>query len=322
MKTCQNCVLPDNFPGIRLNAAGICNFCLEFKKEGGLLGKRKAFREKFEKLLRENRGKGSYDGLLSYSGGKDSTYTLAVLKEQYGLNLLAFTVDNGFLPDQTYENIRRVTDRLSVDHVFFKPAFETLQKIFGEGAKRNIFSETTLARASTICTSCMAIVRFSALRCAVEKRIPFLIFGWSPGQLPISASIMKNNPAMIRTMQEAVRRPLSRIAGQDLRPYFLENEHFERTRAFPYNISPLAFLDYDEGKILERAGRLGWKSPAGVDANSSNCLLNSYANIVHKRLYGYNPYVFELAKLVREGYLKRAEALEKLAQPENKETVD
>jgi len=59
-----------------------------------------------------------------------------------------------------------------------------------------------------------------------------------------------------------------------------------------------------------------------VDANSTNCLLNSLANSVHQERHGFHPYAFEMAKLVREGYLDRRTALEKLNKAEDPATVD
>ena len=322
MKICKRCILPDTFPGLRLDRNGVCNFCAEFEKEADFENKKKRFRKRFEELLKKHKGKRSYDGLMSYSGGKDSTYTLSILRERYGLSLLAFTLDNGFLPEQTFKNIRQVTEKLEIDHIFFKPRFDLLKKIFIESSQKNIYSQASLTRASTICTSCMAIVKFSSLRLALEKNIPFLIFGWSPGQIPISSSIMKNNPSMVRVMQNAILKPLIELIGDEIKPYFLEERHFQAGAFFPYNISPLAFLDYDEEKIRERVAQFGWKNPLGVDANSTNCLLNSFANIIHKNMYGFHPYAFELAKLVREGYLERSAALEKLDQQESRKTVN
>jgi tRNA(Ile)-lysidine synthase TilS/MesJ len=319
---CAECVLPESFPGIVLNDKGICNFCLTLKKRNGLEKRRKEIKEKFEKLLRENRGKAAYDALLSYSGGKDSTYTLSLLKEDYGLNVLAFSVDNGFVPEETYSNTRTVCEKLGVDHLWLKPSFRMLGKIFREAAKRNIYSPTALMRASTICTACLTIVRFSAIRFALEKRIPFLVFGWSPGQIPLSASVLKNNPETIRAMRAAGLVPLRAIAGDALLPYYLEEELLREAGRRPfYSISPLAFLDYEEKNIRQRITELGWKEPAGLDANSTNCLLNSFANIIHQKSHGYHPYAFELASLVREGYLRRSEALDRLRQPGDQKTI-
>lgn len=259
---------------------------------------------------------------MSYSGGKDSTYTLSLLRQEYRLNVLAVTFDNGFLPDQTFRNIRRITESLHFDHLFFKARFDVLREIFSGCTREDIYPATTLRRASTICTSCMAIVKFFSLRTALEKQIPFIVFGWSPGQIPLSSAIMRNNPQMVRAMQRALFEPLAKLVGDRIKPYFLEEYHYRNASSFPFNISPLAFLDYDEKNILAHVRRLGWDPPAEVDANSTNCLLNSFANVVHRQKHGFHPYVFELAKLCREGYLTREEALEKLHQPEDQRTVD
>ena len=321
MKVCTNCVLPETFPGIQFNKEGKCNFCLDSKSAESREGRKAEYRKRFAALLKEHQGKSSYDALICYSGGKDSTHTLSVLRKDYSLNVLAISFDNGFVPKRTCDNIRNVVENLGVDHIFFKPRFDVLTKIFCECSRHDIYPPKTLERASTICTSCMSIIKFTALRLALEKDIPFIAFGWSPGQAPITSSIMKNNQQMVKMMQKAVYEPLHRVAGDDIRPYFLEDRHFSDSYRFPYNIHPLAFLEYSEEEIYENIAHLGWEAPKGVDANSTNCLLNSFGNVVHKERFGYNPYTFELANLVREGYLERSTALERLDQPEDPRTV-
>lgn len=320
-RVCTRCVLPDTFPRISFDGEGVCSYCLDSPGKEAREKKAAEYREKFNTLISEYKGKSSYDALMCYSGGKDSTYTLAVLKETYGLRVLAFTLDNGFVANQASRNIRNVVEKLGIDHVFFKPSFPVLAKIFRTCAAEDIFPPKTLERASTICTSCIAIVKSGALRLALEKDIPFIAFGWSPGQAPITSSIMRNNAGMAKMMQKTLFDPLHRIAGDDIRPYFLEEKHFSGSYRFPYNIHPLAFMDYSEEHIYEHISRLGWKAPEDVDANSTNCLLNSFANVVHINRFGFHPYAFELANLVREGYLDRSSALDKLRQMENPEST-
>jgi len=322
MKRCTRCILPETFPGIRFNDEGVCNFCYEFKGVEQLEEKKYEYRQRFEKLVEDYKGKSSYDALMCYSGGKDSTYTLALLKENYGLNILALTFDHGFLSEQTINNIRVVMEKLGIDHIFFKPRFDMLKTIFNECAKNNIYPQKTLERASTICTSCMGIVKFTALRLAIEKNIPFITYGWSPGQAPITSSIMKNNPQMVKMMQKAIYEPLYNLVGYEINPYFLEDAHFDGSYHFPYNINLLAFLEYNEDKIFQKISQLGWKAPQDTDANSTNCLLNSFANRIHKNRFNFHPYVFELAKLIREGYLNREVALEKINEIEDPQTVE
>ena len=82
--------------------------------------------------------------------------------------------------------------------------------------------------------------------------------------------------------------------------------------ATPYHVHPLAFLEYSEEKVTTEIKRLGWVPPGDTDANSSNCLLNSFANRTHLARYHFHPYAFEVAGLVRLGCMDRDEGLAKL----------
>jgi tRNA(Ile)-lysidine synthase TilS/MesJ len=322
MRICKNCVLPETFPGITFDKKGICNYCRDFKGKNYVKKSKKGYQKKFEQLLKEKKDSDFYDCLMAYSGGKDSTYTLHLLKRKFKLNVLALTFDHGFASDAALRNVRKISESLGIDLLIFKPRLDVLKKIFKEGAKKDFYPPKTLQRASTICTSCMGIVKFYCLRLALEKKIPFIIYGWSPGQIPLPSSIFKNNPLLIKSMQRIIKEPLERVAGKEIDQYFLEAGHFQKQREFPYNISPLAFSEYDEDKIKKIIKKLGWKKPQDTDPNSSNCLLNSLANFVHKKRLGFNPYAFELAKLVREGHLDRKKASKRLAQPENMKVVN
>jgi len=321
LKICTRCALPETFPGIRFNEAGVCNLCLDFKGIGSEQEKKAAYKEKFEALVKEYRGTSTYDVLMCYSGGKDSTHTLSVLKEEYGLNILAVTMDNGFISGQALKNISAVAENLGVDHIFFKPRFDMLAKVFRNCAETDVFPPKALERASSICTACMAVVKYSTLRMAIEKNIPFVAYGWSPGQAPVTSSIIKTNPQMAKFMQKSLYNPLYQIVGSEIRPYFLEDRYFTGSYSFPYYIHPLAFLEYNEEKLYRDISRLGWEQPKDVDANSTNCLLNSLGIVVHKQRLGFHPYAFELANLVREGYLNRQTALARLNEIVNPDIV-
>jgi hypothetical protein len=110
--------------------------------------------------------------------------------------------------------------------------------------------------------------------------------------------------------------PLYNLVGDAVIPYFLSSEHLSTGRKLPYNINPLAFLEYDENSIFSAINKIGWKPPQDTDVNSTNCLLNSFANTVHKKQFGFHPYAFELASLVRQGHLERSTALARLQEEE------
>jgi tRNA(Ile)-lysidine synthase TilS/MesJ len=318
MIRCTRCVLPQTFPGVDIDETGLCRFCRTAPKaEKG----KASLIAKFETLLTEIPDDVPYHAIVAYSGGKDSSYTLYVLRHTYHLRLLAFTMDNGFVAPTAWDNMENVVKALDIDQVIYRPRFPLLCTLFAEGAKRALFPPKTLQRASTICTTCMGFVKFAVLRRAIEERIPLVVYGWSPGQLPLSAALFRLNGPLLRSMQAALKEPLRRVVGPEIDSYFLRERHFEDERWFPTTVSPLAFLEYDEEKIIETVSELGWQRPTEPDANSTNCLLNSFANRVHRAQFGFHPYAWELAGLVRQGHLTRDEAIVRLEDPEDPEVV-
>jgi len=208
----------------------------------GLDREKEKYREKFEDLIaRFSKGSG-YECLVCFSGGKDSTYTLDLLKNHYGLRILAVTMDNGFISPVAMENIRRMVESLGVDHIFFKPRFDLLKQIFAGAATEVFYSGKTLQRASTICTSCISIVKFTALRMAIEQEIPFVGYGWSPGQAPIQSSVMRTNPSLIRAAQKSVQVPLVERFGHEGIFIFLRSIILKKRIFFPITSIPLPFL--------------------------------------------------------------------------------
>ena len=319
MRICARCVLPETFPGIRFDDAGVCNHCCSCHSET-TASKEDAARLKFENLAESIRGKSGYHCLLAYSGGKDSTYTLWLLREHYKLRVLAVTFDNGFVSPGAFSNIRKMVEAVNADHILVKPRFDVLKRIFASVSADSPFPMKALERASSICNACMGLVKSIVIRIAVEQQIPLTAYGWSPGQAPPAASFFRLNASMVRQMEEARVAPLRAIASEELSPYLLNEKHYEQGE-FPYSVSPLAFHEYDEQRIIDHVKALGWQPPEDTDGNSSNCLLNSFANQLHVARYGFHPYAFEVAGLVRQGVMGREDGLGKLANTGTEKVV-
>lgn len=329
MKICTNCILPETFPGVSFDDNGVCNHCRKFEgKETKLEESKKKYEDKFLDLLDRLGVSGggssgrSYDVLMAYSGGKDSTYTMHLLRTKYKLRVLALSFDNGFISETSMRNIQGVTDRLGIDLMIFRPEWDTMKTIFSHASEHELYSKKTLERASTICTSCIGLVKSICLKTSVEQNIPMIGFGWSPGQAPVQSSIMKNNPSMIKMTQKAIMEPLKKVAGERIEAYFLNETHYAQPERFPHNVHPMAWEYYNEDMILEEIKKLGWKEPEDTDTNSSNCLINAYANEIHIKRYGFHPYVWEIANMVREGVMDREEGYEKIYQEQRKELVE
>lgn len=316
MTTCSKCVLSDTFPGISFDENGVCNYCRNMPVAG--IEEKKAHLRKFEALLESRRNVGPFDVVLAYSGGKDSTYTLYLLSRIYGMKVLAFVFDNGFISQQSLQNIRHMTDSLGAACTTFRPPFDVMKKAFGLAASTDLYSPKTLDRASSICTTCIGMVKAMILKTALSYGIPLVAFGWSPGQAPISSAIMQTNPRLQGFSHRTIRDPLIARLGDELKPYFLNDGDLKIDASrWPVNIHPLAFTEYDEDAILEKISSMGWVKPLDTDPNSTNCLLNALANYLHRERFKFHPYAWEIAGIVRSGCMDRQQGIEKVTQEED-----
>lgn len=315
MKVCKNCTLNDNIFSVRITDEGLCNYCLQSNKSNNNTSieeyaeKEKQLMEAFNKykdLL--------YQVVLAYSGGKDSTFTLYKLREKFNVSVLAVTFDNGFLTEQCRQNIHEVTANLGVDSITIKPSFSRLAKVFNLAASKEIYPKKALERASSICTACIGIVKSTVYKEAILRKIPYVCFGWTPGQAHVKNPIMRLDYRMLLANQKQIQDPIVKNLGDEYKKYFIDPEWIEEQKEYvPYLAYPLVFSNYNEDEILDTIKSIGWKKPKDTDMNSTNCLLNSYGNAIHARDYGYNPYSLEIAGLVREGFLSREEGLKKLS---------
>lgn len=324
MKVCKNCTLNDNIFSVRINDEGLCNYCLQTNKSINNIPDEE-YREK-EKQLMEAFDKYRnlpYQVLLAYSGGKDSTFTLYKLRNKFNVSVLAVTFDNGFLTEQCRQNIHEATATLGVDSITVKPSFAKLSKVFNLAAAQEIFPKKALERASSICTACIGVVKSTVYKEAIMRKIPFICFGWTPGQAPVKAPLIRLDYRMILANQKQIQDPIVKQLGDEYKKYFIDPEWIEAQKEHvPYLAYPLVFSNYNEAEILDTIKTIGWKKPTDTDLNSTNCLLNSYANFIHARDYGYNPYCLEIANLVREGFLSREEGLKKLSVAGEASVID
>jgi tRNA(Ile)-lysidine synthase TilS/MesJ len=320
MRRCKLCVLPETFPGAAFNSDGVCSVCAKFKKQREFIPSLEKLKNKLNEIIAENKAKHpKYDALVAFSGGKDSTFLIYTLKEKYDLNILAFTFDNGFLSEHSFANMRSVLETLDTDHLILKPGYSHIKKIFHESANSDIYPMSLLKFGSSICISCIRMVTNLSLKTAIEKKIPMVMLGNSPGQLIQSENeiIFKDNRIPYE-LKKRLFKPLAERTGDDTYYYLMLNKEEYRTKPFPYIINPFPLIGYDEERIYQTIKALGWKKPVNVDPNSTNCRLNSLGIIKHKEKYNFHPYDYEMSMLVRLGVISRHEALNRLEDPGGK----
>ncbi len=114
IKRCSKCLLPETFPYINSDVAGVCNYCHSYKPKGLMVDKRPAFEEILKKYRRND---GKQDCIVAFSGGRDSSYGLHLLVKEFGMTPLTFTYDWGLVTDLARRNIARMTGKLGVENI-------------------------------------------------------------------------------------------------------------------------------------------------------------------------------------------------------------
>ncbi len=111
-KRCTLCILPASTPFILFDQYGVCNFCREHSK---ITYKGK---DALERIIEKYRSKdGSPDCMAAFSGGRDSSYGLHYLKNELGLNPIAYTYDWGMVTDLARRNQARMLGKLGIEHL-------------------------------------------------------------------------------------------------------------------------------------------------------------------------------------------------------------
>jgi predicted PP-loop superfamily ATPase len=314
MTRCARCVLPETFPGISFGDDGVCSICRAFAAREPSADSATRQRETLSRIVETSRVTAQrHDAVVAFSGGKDSTFLLYLLKKQFDLRLLAVTFDNGFLSDASFDNMRTVVAALGVDHVVVKYRQDHVNRIFLASALGRVYPDHLTKFGSGTCISCIRMVMTAALRTAVEERIPMVMLGNSPGQ------VLRSDDELIyrdNRIPFALRRQLfARVAertGPWVYDYLMLTAAEYATNPFPYFISPLPIVGYDEAEIFRTIATLGWSRPRDVDPHSTNCRLNAFGIVRHQNLYRFHPYDYEMSQLVRLGSMSRDAALEKL----------
>lgn len=112
--TCRYCTPP--------NAAPV-SFPADMRNENGDMAI-----EDIQKLI-EARRKAPYDCMVSFTGGRDSVYTLYYAKKVLGLNPIAFNFHTGFVTDIAQRNMVHITNELGVDFLQFKLDWQFQKKL-------------------------------------------------------------------------------------------------------------------------------------------------------------------------------------------------
>jgi tRNA(Ile)-lysidine synthase TilS/MesJ len=309
--TCRRCILNSSMPGVTVDPGTcICRSCEEFRALPEK--KRGEYRAHLDLLLGFPPAHGKFDAVFALSGGIDSSYALyRVKKENPHLAILAVQFDNGFISETALENARRFCDLTESKYLRLALDQDALCDTFSRAARSlNAYPRPARNRASDICNTCIGIVKQKLIELAVSTGSPFLLFAFSPGQAD-APFIVLTRPFMawMRGLFDANLKAMG-VPGRDA--YLMDAALVSPGAPDPRLtiIHPYLAWEYDKPAFKRACIALGWTEPGIDDQNSSNCLLNAFATRNHLEKYGIHPYAHDLAALVRQGYMRRDDALE------------
>jgi len=329
LRRCSRCILPETFPGISFDEDDVCNYCRTYKPVK-VLGE-----ESLVRVLEKYRGKGNrYDCVVAISGGRDSAFVLHQIVTKYKMRALALTVDSGFTTEEGHRNIKVVTERLGVDHVYIRnerhieTSWKNLKIMFHAWLKRP--SINTIVPTLNVADKIMNLQIF---RYAHENRIPLVIGGNNIGNCSFEQEHFKTGymgvfPDDRGNYTFSGKVKLTTLFALE----FLKNTnhyHWSVIRSYvsgtlvyffgsllkPSDVDTLGFYDYvywSEKEIMQVIKSIGWKGAEDTTATwRIDDMMYPLIDYIYLRLVGFNEFDEFYSKLIREGQISREEALKR-----------
>lgn len=330
MQRCSKCILPETYPGIVFNLEGVCNVCLD-RTALSLTVKGKA--ELFN-IVASLRNKGKYDCIVALSGGQDSTFITYYAVVELGLKVLAITMDNGFMPEQTKIDINETLKRFGLDH--YNVGFDFVQNNIKHVLSSWIHSPSP-AMIALLCTGCTAGIKRGLMKAARDQNVTLVLGGGGGivggGGEPTSA---KNTISFAQQLMS-----LAPDTGQSKlflllgfcknildNPRYISSYKFIKTILSEYYyrfllskrsditaIGLFEFVQWNEEEICSLIqSELNWIKPdISPTTWRSDCQIHLLKQYLYNQTLGFTKNDDLLSGMVRQNLLTRAEALNKLA---------
>ena len=320
---CTKCILPDTTPGISFNENGVCNYCMihePMKVQG---------EEKLLKILSSFRTKDKkYDCMLGISGGRDSTYTLWKLVNDYKMKVLAVHYNNPFTSEQARINMQKALKILNVDFISFEFPNDRHRK----ATKKNIriwSHNPSSIMIPIICTHCKAGY-YEFFQNARKNDISLVVLGSNPLE---TASFKKAGFGGARTYHKISNIP--KIAAKSIKEVFANPRYLtsnwimilkmylEASHSTPYikwrhkDIKVIRLFDYikwNEKEVESTITKnLGWQKSHEVASSwRFDCRLDYVRRLMYASTVGVTELRDLFSKMIRENILTREEALERI----------
>ena len=329
MRRCSRCILPETMPFIKFDPDGVCNYCANYQAQ------RLNGEDALLRLLDRYRSKsGDADCLVGFSGGRDSSYGLHLLKTKYGMNPIAYTYDWGMVTDLARRNQARLCGKLGVEHIWvsadIKQKRRNVRRNVEAWLRRPVLGMVPLFMAGDkqFMWHANRLMNETGLRLMVYSTNHFERTDFKTGfcgVAPFSAGVRLNKMSSVGKL---------RLAAYYLKNYLINPGYFNGSLAdtftafFSYYFIKQDFLylfdyvNWDEGEInrtlidgygweLARDTPTTWRIGDGTAP---------FYNYIYQAIAGFSEYETFRSNQIREGVIAREEAL-RLVELENQPRI-
>jgi N-acetyl sugar amidotransferase len=314
MKRCTKCLTKETVDTITYDDYGVCSVCrqVEFKKEKIDWNDRK---EQLSAIISEHQGKGLYDCVVPFSGGKDSVFQLWYIVKELKLKPLVVRYNHWGYRPLLAENNTKVLKQLGVDVVEFATNFHVVRELMLESLKRR----------GDFCWHCHTGIYAGVMHMALRFDTPLIFWGESTAEY--------HSWYTFEEMEEVDEKRFNRLMNQGMTAddmyEFLSGrvdrrdlwmfDYPKRKDLIRLKVQSICLGNYIEWntkrqvEIIKR--ELGWKGqavegvPPQYDYEKIECAfqgMRDYAKFV-KRGYGRANHLLSID--IRNGEISRDEAL-------------
>lgn len=318
MIRCAKCILPETYPGIQFDSEGQCNVCRRYtsvKDEG-----EQALFDKLASLPKRN---GKYDCIVTLSGGRDSTYILIYVVDKLKLRPLVLTIDNGFMPDQTRQNVDNTVKILGVDHDHMYVQQRVTMKSFSAFLQAWV-SRPDPSMIGFLCNGCRGSLSSALIKTTKEFGLNLVFFGGGEPQTGFAKQLLRVGPNYLGKRGTLFLGAIYHLFSNPKYFYhpsylkaFAEEGITRYWTKYPEDltyVSPFTYIGWNEEKIVNQIQeRVGWAKPeCWTTTWRSDCKIHWLKEYLYKETLGFTKNDDNLSGMVRSGMITRDEALERL----------
>jgi len=307
-RICSRCIIDTTVPGAVFDQDGVCNYCHlqdRLENEYPLGEKSERFLGQLFDQIKHSGRKSPYNCVVGISGGRDSVYTLYLVKKVWGLNPVAVHFNDGFGNPVAGENMKKATDILDVP-------LRTVTSDWRETKDLRL----SFLKASTPDMECGTDIGIaSALYgTAVKEGIRTILIGQSfrtEGIAPLEWNYLDGK--YLKTVHDRfgtipLRPPTAEDPGFSLSvKLMMYYSMVKRIRTVPI----LYYVNYvrpEAEKIIVK--ELGW---VNTGAHYFDDLYQSLMFYVHRVKFNIDRRKYNYSALIRSGQMTRDEALKLVA---------